>query len=161
MAKEFECIQCGLCCLGIGEIVRADSQISKYEFVVKNEVVFEQNTATITPEYRELFDNDKSIQEQHKAACFFVRRKPDGRYVCTIHPHRLFICRDYGCCTARIYKSGAEVGRIKNRFSLMTSDEVLKTVWLENIQKVDNSQKDYVEDVLRKNGYSAVFYDGY
>ncbi|MDO5843790.1 MAG: hypothetical protein Q4Q53_01415 [Methanocorpusculum sp.] len=158
MPKEFECLQCGLCCLGIGEIVRMDSQISQYEFVVKNEVVSEQRNAVITPEYRELFDSDKSIQEEHRAACFFVRKRADGKFVCTIHPYRLFICKDYGCCTARIYKDGKEVGRIKNKFSLVTKDDVLREIWLENVQKTDNSTQKHVDDVLKSHGYSGVFY---
>ena len=66
--STFECTQCGLCCLGIGEIVRMDRQISKYGFYVKNEVVGETKAVLITPEYRDLFDNDHSVQEEHKAA---------------------------------------------------------------------------------------------
>ena len=126
--STFECTQCGLCCLGIGEIVRMDRQISKYGFYVKNEVVGETKAVLITPEYRDLFDNDHSVQEEHKAACFFVRRRPDGKYVCTIHPGRLFICKDYHCCAARISKNGVEVGRVKGKVSLVTKDETLKEI---------------------------------
>lgn len=158
--STFECTQCGLCCLGIGEIVRMDRQISKYGFYVKNEVVGETKAVLITPEYRELFDTDHSIQEEHTTACFFVRRRPDGKYVCTIHPGRLFICRDYHCCAARISKNGEEVGRVKGKVSLVTRDETLKEIWREGVQKQPDKSREEITALLRGQGYSVLFYDG-
>ena len=160
MGGNFECTQCGLCCLGIGEVVRMDKQLSQYGFIVKNEVVREMRQALITPEYRDLFDNDHSVQEQNRSACFFVRRKPDGKYVCTIHPYRLFICKDYHCCAARIYKNGKEAGRVKGRVSIVTKDEELKDIWRENVQKHPDPSPEYIESVMGGHGYSILFYDG-
>ncbi|MDD4133335.1 MAG: hypothetical protein PHT86_05580 [Methanocorpusculum sp.] len=160
MTGNFECTQCGLCCLGIGEIVRMDHQYSKYCFLVKNEVVRDMRQVLITPEYRDLFDNDHSIQEKHKTACFFVRKRADGKYVCTIHPYRLFICKDYHCCTARISKNGQEVARVKGRVSLVTKDDELKAIWLAGVQKHPDPKPAYIEQLLSKHGYSVLFYDG-
>ena len=159
MGGNIECTQCGLCCLGIGEIVRMDKQLSQYGFIVKNEVVREMRQALITPEYRDLFDNDHSVQEQNTSACFFVRRKPDGKYVCTIHPYRLFICKDYHCCAARIYKNGIEAARVKGRVSIVTKDEELQGIWRENVQKHPDPSRDHIESVLSGHGYSILFYD--
>lgn len=159
MSKPFECSQCGLCCLGIGEIVRMDRKISEYRYTVINEVVREEREAEITPEYREIFDNDKSIQKEHPAACFFVRKRADGKYVCTIHPYRLFICKDYCCCRARIYKSGAEAGKVKGLYTIITKDENLKKLWYENVQMNKNADDKFTESILKKFGYTIQFYD--
>ena len=85
--STFECTQCGLCCLGIGEIVRMDRQISKYGFYVKNEVVGETKAVLITPEYRDLFDNDHSVQEEHNAEA--AGQVPRGDY-CSSPRSRVF-----------------------------------------------------------------------
>lgn len=156
----FECTQCGLCCLGISEIVRMDRQISKYGFYVKNEVVGETKAVLVTPEYRELFDTNHSIQAEHKTACFFVRKRTDGKFVCTIHPNRLFICKDYHCCTARISKNGEEIGRVKGKFSLVTMDETLKNIWLESVQKQSRKSREEIISLLHDQGYLIIFYDG-
>ncbi len=158
--SNFECTQCGLCCLGIGEIVTMQRQISRYGFYVKNEIVGETKAALITPEYRDLFENDHSIQEEHRSACFFVRRRADGKYVCTIHPYRLFICKDYHCCAARIFRNGEEIGRVKGRVSLVSQDEELKEMWRELVQKHPDPSREYIDELLRSKGYSVIFYDG-
>lgn len=160
MSGNFECTQCGLCCLGIGEIVRMDKQFSKYGFLVRNEVVHEVKQALITPEYRDIFDNDHSIQDEHKSACFFVRKRVDGKYVCTIHPYRLFICKDYHCCAARISKNGEEIARVKGRVSLVTKDEKLHELWREKVQKHPDPGRDYITAIMNEHGYSILYYDG-
>ncbi|MDO5846597.1 MAG: YkgJ family cysteine cluster protein [Methanocorpusculum sp.] len=160
MAGNFECTQCGLCCLGIGEIVCMDNQLSRYGFVVKNEVVREMKQALITPEYRDIFENDHSVQKENPSACFFVRRRSDGKYVCTIHPYRLFICRDYHCCAARIFTEGKEAGRVKGRVSLVTKDSVLADIWREGVQKHPDPSHEYIDGLMKKHGYTIVFYDG-
>jgi len=160
MAGNFECIQCGLCCLGIGTIVKMEKQISRYGFVVKNEVVREMHQALITPEYRELFETDHSVQEKNPNACFFVRRLPTGKYVCTIHPYRLLICGSYHCCTARINKEGKEVGKIKGKVSLVSQDEELVRIWHEEIMKsTEDPTNDFIRNVVEFHGYSILFYD--
>ncbi len=160
MAGNFECTQCGLCCLGIGEIVRMDKQLSRYGIVVRNEVVRDTRQALITPEYRELFERDHSVQEEHPSACFFVRRRADGKYVCTIHPYRLYICHDYHCCAARIYRDGSECGRVKGKVSLVSSDEQLCTIWRECVQMQADMSHDQIEAMLKTHGYSILYYDG-
>lgn len=158
MGLPFECLQCGLCCLGIGEIVRMKEKTGDYEYIVTNEIVREEHTAVITPEYRDIFDNDTSIQQEHSTACFFVRRRLDGKYVCTIHPYRLFICKDYGCCTARIYRDAEEIGRVKNQYTLVTEDITLREIWREEIQKKEASRRE-MESALTAAGYTVVLYD--
>ena len=160
MAGSFECIQCGKCCLGIGSIVKMERQLSKFGYVVKNDVVKEMRQALITPEYREIFENDHSVQEQHPSACFFVRRLPTGKYVCTIHPYRLLICSSYHCCSARISKDGAEVGKVKGRVSLESKDEILLELWREKITSDDDPSREYIASVLAEAGYEVLFYDG-
>ena len=137
-----------------------DKQLSRYGFVVKNEVVREMRQALITPEYREIFENDHSVQKDHPSACYFVRRLPNGKYVCTIHPYRLLICGSYHCCTARINKDGKEVGKIKGRFSLVTKDEELTKIWHKNIMTAaEDPTRDDIASALKKQGYSILFYD--
>ena len=160
MAGSFECIQCGKCCLGIGSIVKMERQLSKFGYVVKNDVVKEMRQALITPEYREIFENDHSVQEQHPSACFFVRRLPTGKYVCTIHPYRLLICSSYHCCSARISKDGVEVGKVKGRVSLESKDEALLELWREKITSADDPGREYTASVLANSGFEVLFYDG-
>jgi hypothetical protein len=136
-----------------------DHQVSKYGFYVKNEVVSEIKAIFITPEYRELFDTDHSIQKEHKTSCFFVRKRADGKFVCTIHPARLPICKDYHCCAARISKNGEEVGRVKGRHSLVTRDETLKRIWLDGVQKQPEKSRKEIISLLHGRGYSILFYD--
>jgi len=159
MEGKFECIQCGLCCLGIGTIVKMDKQLSRYGFVVKNDIVREMHQALITPEYRDVFENDHSVQEEHPNACFFVRRLPSGKYVCTIHPYRLLICGSYHCCTARINKEGKEVGKIKGKVSLVSEDEELIRIWHEEIMaSTEDPTHDFIRQVVEKHGYTILFY---
>jgi len=161
MSGNFECTQCGLCCLGINSIVKMDRQLSRFGYVVKNDIVRETHQALITPEYRELFESDHSVQEQNPSACFFVRKRVDGKYVCTIHPYRLTICGSYHCCSARISKDGIEVGKIKGKYSLVSKDDVLGTLWHEKI--MNNSMtlsRDEIAAVLAEHGYTILFYDG-
>ena len=160
MAGNFECIQCGKCCLGIGSIVKMERQLSRFGFVVKNDVVKEMRQALITPEYREIFESDHSIQEQHPAACYFVRRLPTGKYVCTIHPYRLLICSSYHCCSARISRNGEEVGKVKGRVSPESKDENLLSLWREKITPADDPTQEYIASVLKDGGYEVLFYDG-
>jgi hypothetical protein len=137
-----------------------DRQISKYGFYVKNEVIGETKAVLVMPEYRELFDTDHSIQEEHKTACFFVRKRIDGKFVCTIHPSRLFICKDYHCCSARVSRNGEEVGRVKGKFSLVTKDETLRSIWLEGVQKQSKKSREEIISLLHDQEYSIMFYDG-
>ena len=160
MAGNFECTQCGLCCLGINSIVKMDKQLSRFGFVVKNDIVRETHQALITPEYRELFENDHSVQEQNPSACYFVRKRPDGKYVCTIHPYRLTICGSYHCCSARISKNGAEVGKVKGKFSLVTKDEGLTSLWHQKVMEAQEPSREFIEKILGENGYTILFYDG-
>lgn len=161
MSKNFECIQCGLCCLGINSIVKMDRQVSQFGFVVINDIVREMHQVLITPEYRDLFEHDHSVQEQNPSACYFVRRrKTDGKYVCTIHPYRLTICGSYHCCSARISRDGAEVGKIKGKYSLVTKDAHLQSVWHDFIMNTnDDPSREEIAAVLAKSGYSILFYD--
>lgn len=89
-----------------------------------------------------------------------MRKRADGKYVCTIHPYRLFICKDYHCCTARISKNGQEVARVKGRVSLVTKDDELKAIWLAGVQKHPDPKPGYIEQLLSNHGYSILFYDG-
>lgn len=160
MAGNFECTQCGKCCLGIGSIVKMDRQLSRFGYVLKNDVTKEVRQALITSEYRDIFENDHSVQEKHPSACFFVRRLADGKYVCTIHPYRMLICSSYHCCSARITKNGEEAGRVKGRVSLESKDEELLTLWREKVTAADDPSQEYIASVLGSAGYEVLFYDG-
>ena len=160
MAGSFECTQCGKCCLGIGSIVKMERQLSKYGFVIKNDVTKEMRQALITSEYREIFDNDRSVQEKHPSACYFVRRLPTGKYICTIHPYRLLICSSYHCCSARISKNGEEVGKVKGRVSLESKDDVLLELWREKVTAADDPTQEDIKSALNSAGYEVLFYDG-
>lgn len=161
MAGNFECIQCGKCCLGIGSIVKMDKQLSKYGFVVKNDVVREMRQCLVTPEYRDIFDNDHSVQKKYPSACYFVRRLENGKYVCTIHPYRLHICSTYHCCSARILKNGVEVGKIKGKASLESKDEALIALWNDKIiSQSEIPAEDVISKYLNDAGYEAIFYSG-
>jgi len=158
MGLPFQCLQCGLCCLGIGEIVRMKEKLGPYEYIVTNEIVREEHIVIITKEFRDLFDNDTSIQREHTSACFFVRRDGAGKYFCTIHPYRLFICKDYACCSARIFSKGKEIGRVKNTWSLVSDDEDLKTFWREKVQKPGLPLEKSIA-LLNQAGYTTTLYD--
>jgi len=137
-----------------------DRQLSRFGYVVKNDIVRETHQALITPEYRELFEHDHSVQEHHPSACFFVRKRVDGKYVCTIHPYRLTICGSYHCCSARINKDGIEVGKIKGKFSLVSKDDDLVNIWHEEVMKTNSDlSRDEIATVLSEKGYTILFYD--
>jgi len=163
MCGEFVCEQCGLCCLGIGEIIRMDDQLSDYVFLVKNEVDKKMHLVLVSPEYRDIFDNDHSLQEQNKFACFFVRRKKDGLFVCTINSsrlcYRLFLCKEHQKCVAVISKNGEEVARIKGRMFLETEDRLLTKLWREYILKLPDPGHRYIEHLLNIHGYTVLFYE--
>ncbi|HJJ35616.1 MAG TPA: hypothetical protein O0X27_00410 [Methanocorpusculum sp.] len=81
--------------------------------------------------------------------------------MCTIHPYRLTVCGSYHCCSARISKDGVEVGKIKGKFSLVSKDDVLVTLWHEKIMNnTADIPHDKIAAVLAENGYTILFYDG-
>lgn len=163
MCGEFVCEQCGLCCLGIGEIIRMNEQLADYVFLVKNEADKKMHLVLISPEYRDIFDSDHSIQEQNKLACFFVRRGKDGLFICTIHSSRLCcrlcLCKDKQLCVARISKNGEEVARVKGRVSLVTEDRLLTKIWRDCILKHPDPGHKYIEHLLTRHGYTVLFYE--
>jgi hypothetical protein len=49
---------------------------------------------------------------------------------------------------------------VKGKFSLVTKDETLKSIWLEGVQKQSKKSREEIISFLHDQGYSIMFYDG-
>ena len=99
------------------------------------------------------------------AWCRFLRRSPEGHgFVCTIHDSNASICREFRCCTMRIFDpAGRQVGKVGGNRSLISEDEDLRQVFLHRVAGLgSSSSKEWLEKagkILTSAGYRVVIYD--
>ena len=160
----FTCTQCGKCCMNFGELIRVEREVDDIEFFCRFLITNEVFRARVMPEWREVFA-DTSEVDAHPAWCRFLRRSPDGRgYVCTVHESNASICREFRCCTMRIYDgTGRQAGKVGGNRSLISEDEDLLRVWKEQVVPLQaSSLGDWLNKagkILTSAGYRVVIYD--
>lgn len=156
----FDCLQCGECCSYLGQVHTLVREISKTEFLVRNEYTNEEKIVTLDPDKTEWY-KDKSIYEMWPEACPFLRSDPDtpGRICCSVHLTRPDMCRSYGCWRILIKtQDGKIAGRIMGPHFLRTEDKDLKKIWDEKIRDIKAPTHQAFDEaafeILKNSGYS-------
>ncbi len=162
----FECNLCGKCCMHAGDaLIEVEKRLTSRDFLCRQKIVGGTFRARVEERFLDAF-RDASENERHRSWCPFLRPLPEerGKYVCTIHNSRPLICRSYSCCTMRIFDSGGqEIGRVKGRRSLDTTDAALRQCWEEGVAGLttddDTAWKGEVDAVLGRAGYRVEAYE--
>ncbi len=147
---EFVCTQCGKCCISLGRYISIERHISPVRFYCHVGVSGESIPVTVSPEHRELHTQGNNPP----GSCLFLRKVPEnGGYVCTIHPFRPSICREFKCRTMIIFdKEGKEAGSVAGKISLTTPDTQLRALWDELV--ATRKHEELVHELSLK-GYRA------
>ena len=135
---QFICTRCGKCCMSLGRHIRIERSLSPVQHYVRNAVTGDLILVVIHPDQRVLFSGG----EIDPTWCPFLRKDPDGSFICTIYETRPQICRDFKCRTMVIYnRGGRDIGYISGKTSLSTADPALAVLWqdLTRITKKDDS----------------------
>ncbi len=162
----FECNLCGKCCMQAGgALIEVEKRLTSRDFLCRQKVVGGTFRARVEERFLDAFA-DASENRKHPSWCPFLRPLPgeEGKYACTVHNSRPLICRSYSCCTMRIFNAdGEEVGRVKGRRSLDTTDAVLRRCWDEGVSPLaiddDIVWRDEVARVLGQSGYRVEAYE--
>jgi len=115
--------------MSLGRHIQVIRTTSPRSFLISVRVTRETLPVQVVPSLVALFSRtDPPAWE--RGWCPFLRRQDDGIFSCTIYPFRPRICHEFRCMTMRIRDgTGQEVGRVKGRSSLESSDPRLVQLW--------------------------------
>lgn len=159
----FTCTHCGKCCISLGSHIRLGKSASQFSHTIHVTVSKETRQVQIDPDLRDIF-LQTTAPSYENGWCPFLRRTADGMYVCTIYASRPGVCRSFRCCTMRILDpEGREIGKVKGRRSLSTTDPRLTQVWSEEIIPFttlpDGEFFSRCGSVLKTHGFGCEIYD--
>lgn len=160
---EFTCTRCGKCCISLGSHIQIIKSTSPFSHTFRVNVSKETRPVLVEPGYRDLF-LARSAPSYENGWCPFLRKGADGVCVCTIYSSRPGICRSFRCCTMRILDDeGREIGKVKGRRSLSTTDPRLERIWNEDIIPFstlpDSEFFSRCGSVLTAHGFTCELYD--
>ena len=125
---SFTCLQCGKCCLYMGECISIEEDLGDFEFLCNSVATGTPFFARVDPDKRHLFP-DRSWIGQHPDACLFLR--PSGeRILCTIHETSPPQCKAYRCVVRWIFgPDGRLTGTMTGTLALHTADPALQQAY--------------------------------
>jgi len=89
-ASAIPCHRCGICCERWQPLVD-ESEIARLARFLGIDAAAVREV--YTQEYP--FDDSARLLRRQEGACVFLRREPDGRSLCSVHPARPEICRSW------------------------------------------------------------------
>lgn len=151
---RFTCTRCGKCCISLGRHIRIERSLSAVQHYVRNAVSGDLVPVTVHPDHRVLYSGG----EGDAAWCPFLRKDPEGVFVCTVYETRPQICREFRCRTMVITdREGNEAGHISGTASLSSTDPVLVALWndlLEAGRGDTGSRMETLRSGLLRHGYT-------
>jgi Fe-S-cluster containining protein len=140
MAK-FKCNGCGRCCVGFGEYIKVERQVTDHDYFCRYGITNELFHVHVLPEYADEFaDNFEEMENNGKDApqkgCVFMHKKSDGPgFTCIIYPDRPTICKEFLCyrMLIRDRQTGQCRGQVIGVNELKTRDVILEAIWKEKI----------------------------
>ncbi|NYT05479.1 MAG: YkgJ family cysteine cluster protein [Methanomicrobiales archaeon] len=161
---EFECTQCGRCCMGMGRYVTVEQRLPGSRVYGRHALGKETFFATIKREFREKFDEDTDDGDRSGWCPFLARSAGTASFVCIIHHERPRFCRRYRCCVMRITgPDGRAAGTVKGRRDLVASDPGLRDLWERTITPLFIAEeREWLSEVksrLIAAGYGVTVYD--
>ncbi|WOF15781.1 hypothetical protein F1737_03265 [Methanoplanus sp. FWC-SCC4] len=160
---EFLCTLCGRCCMGMGRYVKITGQMGSGKYAARHEISKETFYATVDRKHRNSFDPfDRSTPVEW--CPFLIDADEEGNYYCAVHDSIPGFCRNFKCCSYRIFdRDKNSVGRVKGSFNLISDDNDLKSIWESEIKSLscndEEEQKEQMISVLSKKGYFVEEYD--
>jgi Fe-S-cluster containining protein len=155
----FVCTRCGKCCAALGRHIRIERRVGSRDFYCRLDIGNEHFPARVDRDYEAIFREGLKSQEDRRNSCPFLRKNPDGEgFICTIYASRPRICREFRCYRMLIRdRDGNEIGRVKGRRDLGTTDDPLRKIWDDEIKPIsasdDNMWLKLVSAALVKAGY--------
>jgi Fe-S-cluster containining protein len=145
--------------MSLGRHIVIERRLSSSDFYCRNRITGELFRAHVGNDCRDTFAID-TAQEVRAGWCPFLRRADPGRYLCTIYDTAPRFCREFRCVTMVIRDTnGTEVGKVKGRRSLDSTDPVLTAIWQERIEGSHiTNERQFLHSVnlaLREHGYRA------
>lgn len=151
---QFICTRCGKCCMSLGRHIRIERSLSPVQHYVRNAVTGDLILVAIHPDQRARYSGG----EYDPAWCPFLRKDPEGVFICTIYETRPQICQDFRCRTMVIYDGeGREVGHFSGKTSLSTADPALAVLWQDLAGMTTKDDSSWIETIrsdLRSHGYT-------
>src|SRR5512137_1274054 len=114
----FDCRQCGLCCMFLGDYIVIERQTGPFSFECESVSTGTPFAAEIDEDKRTIF-SDFSFPEENPAAFRFLR--PDGNLLrCTIHRDSPAQCKFYRCVVMRVFDTAGRrlLGTVRGTLDL-------------------------------------------
>jgi hypothetical protein len=151
----FNCRQCGMCCMYLGDYIVIERQTGPFTFACECVSTGTEFTAEIDEDKRRIF-SDFTFPEQYPRACRFLR--PDGDIIrCTVHRDSPAQCKWYRCEIMQVSDaSGCRLGTVRGTLDLHSDDPGLREVWEEvtrNRPKADADAEPWIAAFLTGKGY--------
>lgn len=151
----FNCRQCGICCMHLGDYIVIERQTGPFTFECESVSTGTAFTAEVDEDKRAIF-SDHSFPENHPSACRFLR--PDGNLVrCTIHRDSPAQCKFYRCVVMHVSdSSGNTLGTVTGTLALHSDDPRLRELWevAERLRpKDDKTAEQWLCRYLESRGY--------
>ncbi len=149
----FECLQCGICCMYLGDYIIIEAERGPFTFQACCVSTGTEFIAVIDDDKTGLF-SDRSWIANHPSACPFLR--PSGEHiVCTIHATSPAQCKAYRCIVFRILSQDEEeIGIVTGTLHLHSDNKDLLKVWMEIEQAGGQSiSENTIRSLLEQRGY--------
>lgn len=151
----FTCIQCGICCMYMGDYIEIEREIAPFEYIGRSVATGTLFDAKVDEDKREIF-LERTWSCKHPRACPFLRPR-GGKVVCTIHGTSPAQCKAYRCVVMRIFSpEGDLVGKVTGALALDTGDSILRAAWEEITAgtRLDGpDEEERIRDRLEARGY--------
>ena len=152
---EFICTRCGKCCMHMKPYVKILGRLGPFRFICRHELGKETKEVVIERDFRDRFGTDGGGKENW--CPFLLAGEGDASYACAIYGTRPGFCREFACARMRIYgKTGALLGVVKGRGSLVTEDPDLRALWEECHHGTGLEE---AARCLRRKGYEVEVYE--
>lgn len=148
----FTCIQCGSCCMCMGDYIELEEQVGLFEYIGRSVTTGALFHAKVDEDKRDIF-LERTWSENHPRACPFLRPM-EGKVVCTIHETSPAQCKAYRCVAMRIVSPGGGLaGKVTGALALHTDNPDLMAAWEEITKGVRLDLPDAEERI--QNGLEA------
>lgn len=147
--------------MGMGRYVKITGIMGEGKYAAVHGLSNEIFYATVDRKFRNNF-NPMNRSTPSGWCPFLMDSDEDGNYMCSVYDTAPPFCKDFKCCTCRIYdKNGNPSGTVKGRTTLTTDDPVLEKIWNDAVNAVVDmeaeGQRLKIAEILKESGYDARF----
>jgi len=160
---KFTCTRCGACCVSLGTVIKIERKAGPRDYYCRDAISGNLSLVHIEPPYFPNFEENLSGVRETGKRCPFLVLMPEG-YTCAVYQTRPLICREFRCCTMRVFSSGGNPeGTVKGRRSLTTGNPDLRKIWDTLVvplhEEHDGRWNMLVKTILEKAGFIVELYE--